>query len=36
MIKAAINGVRMNNYHPLLPFSAEQAADESARCSYAP
>lgn len=32
MIKAAINGVRSNAYHPRLPFDANTAAQESARC----
>ena len=32
MIKAAINGIRNSDFHPLLPFSAEQAAIESQRC----
>lgn len=32
MIKAAINGVRPHTYHPRLPFDADTAAKESARC----
>ncbi|MEM7128072.1 MAG: 3-keto-5-aminohexanoate cleavage protein [Chloroflexota bacterium] len=31
MIKAAINGMRNSDFHPRLPFNAEQAATESQR-----